>query len=71
MAQYLPPAGLSAPPHSPAGTLPVPSKGSRTAKDSSLFIFISPAAWLSLNCSVAVPSAPQTQVPTALGPRSP
>lgn len=66
---------LSASQHSPA-TLhtcrdsPIPPEGSRAAKDSSLVVFISHPAWLSLHCSMAVPSASQTQVPTALGLRS-
>lgn len=58
------------PPSTPAGTLPIPSEGSKAAKDSSLFVFISHPAWLSLNGSMAVPFAPHTQVPTALSPRS-
>lgn len=65
-----PPFRIRLPPSTPARTLPIPSKGSRAAKDWGLFIFIFHSAWLFLNRSMAVPSAPQTQVPTALGPRS-
>jgi hypothetical protein len=63
-----PPFRTHLPPSTPARTLPKPSEGCRAAKDSSLFVFISHPAWLSLNCPMAVPLAPQTQVPTALGP---